>query len=472
MQYKTIDLCAGIGGIRKGFELAADIKNMAAAEIDEWACKTYENLYHEDPRNDVTDMVFKESLKTLKYDILLAGFPCQAFSSVGLKQGFEDKTKGTIFFDIASIIKMTRPKVVFLENVQNLLSHDKKATFRTIIDTLDRQLNYHIVGAQYNDKGELINVTEAFLRNSRDFGIPQNRPRVYVIAFNREYFGTHLSCVPSKLPTCRTQNIIFEDLNDILEDEVDAKFFLSSGYLETLEKHIINQHKKGYGFGYRIVNEPGILHPIANTVLATGGSGKERNLIYDPKNGRKYKGASVKGKHTPINEKCIRTMTPTEWGKLQGFIGYAFIDETREREGFTFPSNIPMSQQYKQFGNSVTIPVIEEMAKFIVRYLDMMYAEFTPIEKRLYNMYGNEFFVCKRITNVLGKKIRYSSLVRLFDVVFYFQENDFRVRELADFLCVTSARASQIISQLLQTECIYKETKGTYRFKNLISVTS
>ena len=189
MKYKTIDLCAGIGGIRRGFELASDTKNMIAAEIDEWACKTYENIYHENPRNDVTDIKFKEKLNSIHYDILLAGFPCQAFSSVGLRQGFEDKTKGTIFFDIASIIKMTRPKVVFLENVQNLLSHDGKATFRTIIDTLDRQLNYHVVGAEYNDKGELINVTDAFLRNSKNFGIPQNRPRVYIIAFSRDYFG-------------------------------------------------------------------------------------------------------------------------------------------------------------------------------------------------------------------------------------------------------------------------------------------
>lgn len=470
MQYKTIDLCAGIGGIRKGFELAADIKNLAAAEIDEWACKTYENLYHEDPRNDVTDLAFKESLQSLHYDILLAGFPCQAFSSVGLRQGFEDKTKGTIFFDIATIIKMTRPKVIFLENVQNLLSHDKKATFRTIIDTLDRQLNYHIVGAQYDGKGKLINVTDAFLRNSKNFGIPQNRPRVYIVAFSREYFGEHLSCLPGKLPTCRTRKAIFEDLNDILEEKVDARYFLSSGYLETLEKHIVEQQEKGYGFGYRIVNEPGIIHPIANTVLATGGSGKERNLIFDPINGNKYKGLCVKRKSSPINEKCIRTMTPIEWGRLQGFIGYAFLDENK-KEGFSFPPNISVSQQFKQFGNSVTIPVIEEMARFIFCYLDKMYAEFSPIEKRLYNMYGNEFLVCKYIKNVLGEKVRDSSLNQIFDVVIHFKQNKFRVKDLASFLNISSARASQILSQLLRAECVYKNIDGTYGFQNLIAVT-
>ena len=132
MKLKTIDLCAGIGGIRRGFELAGGYRNIASAEIDEMACKTYEHLFHEDPRNDVTNEKFKKHLQTLHYDVLMAGFPCQAFSSVGLQHGFEDKTKGTIFFDIAKIIKMTRPKVVFLENVQNLLSHDKQATFKTI----------------------------------------------------------------------------------------------------------------------------------------------------------------------------------------------------------------------------------------------------------------------------------------------------------------------------------------------------
>ena len=163
MKLKTIDLCAGIGGIRRGFELAGDYRNIASAEIDEMACKTYEHLFHENPRNDVTSEEFKKHLQTLRYDVLMAGFPCQAFSSVGLQQGFEDKTKGTIFFDIAKIIKMTRPKVVFLENVQNLLSHDKQATFKTIVDTLDRQLDYHIIGVTHDKNGNPQYKRSAFL---------------------------------------------------------------------------------------------------------------------------------------------------------------------------------------------------------------------------------------------------------------------------------------------------------------------
>ena len=470
MQYKTIDLCAGIGGIRKGFELAGDIKNVASAEVDEFACKTYEFLYHENPRNDVANFKFKEKLQTLHYDILLAGFPCQAFSSVGLRQGFEDKTKGTIFFDIAQIIKMTRPKAVFLENVQNLLSHDKKATFRTIVDTLNRQLNYHIVGVKYDENGNLIILPNAFIRNSKNFGIPQNRPRVYIIAFNREYFGNHLSSLPSEMPNSRSGKGIFQDLNEILEKDVEARYFLSSGYLETLERHIVTQRAKGYGFGYRIVNSPEIKHPIANTILATGGSGKERNLVFDLINGTKYKGVSLKGKYSPINDKCIRAMTPTEWGKLQGFIGYAFLDEYGIDQ-FAFPERMPISQQYKQFGNSVTIPVVEELARFVLYNMDKMYLEFSSLEKRLYGMYGNEFLVCHALLNRLGVTLRNSSIQQLFDVVFHFKRKAFRNKELSEYLNVSSTRASQILLQLQQVDCVKKQNDGTYCFCDYLSIT-
>lgn len=235
MKLKTIDLCAGIGGIRRGFELAGGYRNIASAEIDEMACKTYEHLFHEDPRNDVTNEKFKKHLQTLHYDVLMAGFPCQAFSSVGLQHGFEDKTKGTIFFDIAKIIKMTRPKVVFLENVQNLLSHDKQATFKTIVDTLDRQLDYHIVGVTHDKDGIPQYKRSAFLRNSRDFGVPQNRPRVYIVAFSRAYFGQHISLLPEEAPTKRSRTPVFKSLADVLDKKVDSRFFLSSGYLDTFD---------------------------------------------------------------------------------------------------------------------------------------------------------------------------------------------------------------------------------------------
>ena len=138
---------------------------------------------------------------------------------------------------------------------------------------------------------------------------------------------------------------------------------MSSGYWDTLKKHKVREQAKGHGFGYVIVNAPGIEHPIASTILATGGSGKERNLIFQPKDG--VAGKKLPTKKTELNSEGIRVMTPTEWGRLQGFIGYAFLDENG-RETFSFPENTTRTQKYKQFGNSVTIPVIEEMALFML----------------------------------------------------------------------------------------------------------
>ena len=170
---KTIDLCCGIGGIRRGFELAGDFENVLSAEKDEYACRTYQHLFGDDPRHDVTDEAFKELVTRTEYDVLLAGFPCQAFSKVGLRKGFRDVTKGTIFFDIAEIIDRTMPKVVFLENVENLVSHNKGETFRIILNTLENELNYHVIGVERDEKGELTFDKKSFIRNTKNFGLPQ-----------------------------------------------------------------------------------------------------------------------------------------------------------------------------------------------------------------------------------------------------------------------------------------------------------
>lgn len=466
MNLKTIDLCAGIGGIRRGFELAGGYTNVASAETDEMACKTYEHLFGENPYNDVTGEEFKKYLQNLQYDVLLAGFPCQAFSSVGLRQGFEDKTKGTIFFDIAKIIRITSPKVIFLENVQNLLSHDRKSTFATIVDTLDRQLDYHIIGITHDENGEPRYKRSAFLRNSRNYGIPQNRPRVYIVAFSRAYFGKYVSLLPQETPTKRVGTAIYKDLKDVLDKEVSPRFFLSEGYLETLEKHIVRQHERGYGFGYQIVNSQHIEHPVANTLLATGGAGRERNLIYDPVNGMKYSGMELKGKKSRINNKCIRTMTPTEWGRLQGFIGYAFVDKDGV-DTFSFPQEVSDVQKFKQLGNSVTIPVVEEFAKFIQCCCNEIYKRLSTVEKRLFEMYGNEFLMCNKIYCALSDTLREKTLNTYFDIVHYFESNKFRVKELASYLNVSSGRASQIVSQLAEAGCILRNMDGSYCFRNL-----
>lgn len=371
MKYKTIDLCAGIGGIRKGFELTERFENVLSAEIDEYAARTYEHMFGDDPRNDLTSPEFKNLVADTEYDVLLAGFPCQPFSSAGNLEGFDDQTKGTIFFHIKQIIRRTRPKAVFLENVQNLVSHRNGSTMRTIIKILEKELNYKVIGVSYDAEGRFVYDRTSFVRNTINFGLPQNRPRAYILAFDRELFGSAADVLPNKLPESRRRKDIFSNVSEILEPVVDIRYYMSATYLETLEKHKENQKQKGNGFGYCVVNDQERKVQKANTILATGGSGKERNLVYQQM--PEYNPEELKvRKKGGLNTKNIRIMTPKEWGRLQGFIDYAFVDPNTGEDTFSFPENMPESQKYKQFGNSVSIPVIEEMALFMLECLDSL----------------------------------------------------------------------------------------------------
>lgn len=255
-----------------------------------------------------------------------------------------------------------------LENVDNLITHDKGQTFSTILNVLINDLDYKIIGVIQSKSGQLIWNRDSFIRNSRNFGVPQNRPRVYIMGFSRKRFGDKVDGLPNQLPTSRDK--IYEDLNELLEMNADDKYFLSSGYLETLERHRSRHESKGNGFGYKIVNLPEIDHPVSNAILATGGSGKERNLVIDLK--PCTVGKIVPSKQTPLNDKHIRVMTPREWGKLQGFINYAFVDKETGRDMFSFPDGLSDTLKYKQFGNSVTIPVIETMAEFMKCCLEQL----------------------------------------------------------------------------------------------------
>ena len=373
MQYKTIDLCAGIGGIRRGFEMTGRFENVLSAEIDKYARLTYKHLFqdcsdHGDADHDLTDPSFKELVKQTPYDILLAGFPCQTFSRAGKQEGFEDQTKGTIFFHIAEIIAETSPKAFFLENVDNLLTHDRGRTIKVILDKLVKELDYKIIGLEFDDKGQMQYTSKSFVRNSKDFGVPQNRPRTYIMGFNRKFWGNKVDSLPNELPVSGSEEL-YADLNEVLDKQAEPRYYMAQGYLETLERHKERNKQNGNGFGYRIVNDASIETPIANTLLATGGSGRERNLVYDPQ--PEIYGLTIPGKQTPINDQGIRVMTPIEWGKLQGFINYAFKDENGT-DWFDFPDGVPDVQRYKQFGNSVTIPVIKEMAQFMVYCLDRL----------------------------------------------------------------------------------------------------
>jgi DNA (cytosine-5)-methyltransferase 1 len=367
--YRVIDLCAGIGGIRRGFERGMGVDTVLSAEIDRYACQTYRHLFGENPENDLTSDEFKTLVNQTEYDILLAGFPCQTFSRVGLKEGFENEEKGQIFFHIAKILKATRPAGFFLENVDHIVTRDKGRTFKIIIDTLEKELKYKVIGVTLDEDGEPTYTARDFVRNSRGFGVPQNRPRTYIIGFDRERFSPErLALLPFTLPQGRERQL-YTDLNDLLEHNVEPKYYMASGYFETLIRHRVRQEGKGYGFGYRIINEPDIEHPIANTILATGGSGRERNLIRDPRDG--IAGLMINGKKTPLNDQGIRVMTPTEWGKLQGFINYGFLRDDGTDE-FSFPDDMPNLHKYKQFGNAVTIPAVEEMARFMQECFDIL----------------------------------------------------------------------------------------------------
>lgn len=367
MIYKTIDLCAGIGGIRRGFEMTGKFKNVLSAEIDNYACRTYELNFGENPKNDLTSNEFKKKVEETEYDVLLAGFPCQTFSRIGLQKGFRDTTKGTIFFDIADIISRTKPKAVFLENVENLVSHDKGKTIEVIVNTLEKELGYRIIGVNMEQDGSYSYSTKSFVRNSKKFGLPQNRPRAYIMAFSKAVYGDAIKLLTEGLPE-DSKKTIFADVSEILEKDVPDFYYMSSQYLKTLKKHKAREKAKGNGFGYAVVNVAKGEKAIANTILATGGSGKERNLIYQPKEG--IAGKVLKSKRSPLNDEGIRVMTPTEWGRLQGFIGYAFVENGVDK--FIFPDGTANIQKYKQFGNSVTIPVIEEMAHFMLKCFDKM----------------------------------------------------------------------------------------------------
>ncbi len=379
MKYRTIDLCAGIGGIRRGFELTGSFENVLSAEIDPAAALTYKHLFGEDPTNDLTSEEFKQKAVETDYDVLLAGFPCQAFSKVGKKLGFRDTTRGTIFFDIADIISRTNPRAVFLENVENLVSHDHGNTIETIIKTLEEDLEYRVIGVSLDEDGNYVYSRSSLVRNSKDFGVPQNRPRTYIMAFSKRIYGNAVKLLQEELPRS-WDRIVYKDVNAVLDTNVDDKYYMAQGYLDTLKRHKERQKGKGYGFGYCVVNRENGAHPIAYTILATGGSGKERNLIYQPKEG--VAGKTIYGKKTQLNSEGIRVMTPTEWGRLQGFIGYAFMNESNE-DMFSFPAGLTDGQKYKQFGNSVSIPVIECLAGFMINCFHVLEKQQVEIVRAL-----------------------------------------------------------------------------------------
>ena len=260
--------------------------------------------------------------------MLCAGFPWQAFSIAGRRGGFED-TRGTLFFDVAEIIKTKQPKAFFLENVKGLRSHDKGKTLQTILNVLRNDLGYYVPDPQ--------------VVNAKKFGVPQNRERIFIVGFRGDLDVTDF-CYPKPLD----KKLVFKDVME--EEEVSVKYYLSTTYVDTLRKHKERHASKGNGFGYEIIPPEG----TANAVVC-GGMGRERNLVVDDRLTNFVPVTNISGS---VNREGIRKMTPREWARLQGFPD-------------SFKIVVSDGQAYKQFGNSVAVPAIQATAEKIINQLEL-----------------------------------------------------------------------------------------------------
>ncbi len=324
-KFKFIDLFAGIGGFRLALQ-NLDGKCVFTSEWDKYSKQTYKANFGEIPFGDITKHETKKHIPD-NFDILCAGFPCQAFSIAGKRGGFED-TRGTLFFDVAEIIKKKQPKAIFLENVKGLRNHDKGKTLATILNVLREDLNYYIPEPQ--------------ILNAREFGVPQNRERIFIVGFRKD-----LGIDEFKYPEPTNKNVILEDILE--EKEVSVKYYLSTTYLQTLKNHRARHESKGNGFGYEIIPNKG----TANAVVC-GGMGRERNLVFDDRLTNFKPITNISGK---VNREGIRKMTPREWARLQGFPD-------------NFKIVVSDAQAYKQFGNSVAVPAIQATAEKIIEKLN------------------------------------------------------------------------------------------------------
>ena len=299
---------------------------MFSSEWDEQARRTYYANYGDIPFGDITKEETKRSIPK-GFDILCAGFPCQAFSLAGRRLGFEE-TRGTLFFDVAEILRRYQPKAFFLENVKGLAIHDKGKTLRTILNTLD-EVGYTVPDPQ--------------IVNAMYFGVPQHRERIYIVGFRKDLgIGKEEFSYPE-------QHEVKRKWIDVREEHpVPAKYYLSTTYVQTLVNHKARHAAKGNGFGYEIIADDG----IANAIVV-GGMGRERNLVIDKRQTDLTPTTNIKG---TVNTDGIRKMTPREWARLQGYPD-------------TFKIVVADASAYKQFGNSVAVPAIQATAEKLLTIL-------------------------------------------------------------------------------------------------------
>ena len=311
-KFKFIDLFAGIGGIRMAFQSLGG-KCVFTSEWDTYSKKTYEANFGEVPFGDITKISEQE---IPDHDILLGGFPCQPFSIAGVSKknalgrahGFLDETQGTLFFDVARIIKHKMPSAFMLENVKNLVSHDKGKTF-TIIKEILKELGYSI---------------HFKVLDGQHF-VPQHRERIIIVGFNNDVFKGKETF---EFPKMGDEKFA---IRDILEDEVDPKYTLSDKLWNYLQEYAKKHKAKGNGFGFGLTNLDGISRTMSARYYKDGAE------ILIPQNG--------------LNP---RRLTPRECARLQGF-----------PDNFLIP--VSDNQAYKQFGNSVVTPLIQAVGKNIIK---------------------------------------------------------------------------------------------------------
>ena len=313
--FTFIDLFAGIGGMRLAFERNGG-HCVYSNEWNKYCQQTYFANFGEQPDGDITKV---NAADIPNHDILVAGFPCQPFSiagvskknSLGRATGFEDKTQGTLFFDVCRIIKEKRPKAFMLENVKNLCSHDRGRTFKVILESLN-ELDYDVFYSVLDGQNY----------------VPQHRERIIIVGFDRKRYGKNISFKFELTPVSPKPVI-----KDILEPSVDSKYTLSDKLWIYLQNYAAKHKAAGNGFGYGIAPFDGVSRTLSARYYKDG----SEVLIQQ-------------------NEKNPRKLTPRECARLQGF-----------PDSFKIP--VSDTQAYKQFGNSVVVPLITDVAGLIVKKL-------------------------------------------------------------------------------------------------------
>lgn len=307
---KAIDLFAGIGGMRLGFEQSG-FEIVYSNDVDSYACQTYRANFGEIDERDIRE-VDPKSLP--KFDVLLAGFPCQPFSMIGKRDGLKD-SRGQLFNEVVKILNVRKPRAFVLENVKNLLKHNKGETYKIIKSALES------AGSGYTVYEDVL--------DTKNFGVPQHRERVYIVGIkspDKEFKFPKKSLNPGKTK-----------VKEILEKKVADKYYLSQRYYSGLLAHKKRHSEKGSGFGCELLDPKG----VTNTIVC-GNMGRERNLIQD--------------RPVSINKWGVRKLTERECARLQGF-----------PDSFKIP--VSSTQAYIQFGNAVSVPVAKEMARKLKSYL-------------------------------------------------------------------------------------------------------